>query len=84
MKLESLKPVQGQFTFEEADRLINFAAAHGMGVRGHTLVWHNQTPQWVFENQDGSLVDRETLLTWMQNSRLAVLVKQAESRSSAV
>lgn len=66
MKFERLQPVEGRFTIENADRLIDFAAAHGMGVRGHTLVWHNQTPPWVFENPDGSPVDRETLLSRMR------------------
>ncbi|MFC5529459.1 endo-1,4-beta-xylanase [Cohnella yongneupensis] len=66
MKFERLQPVEGTYTFTAADRLVDFAAANGMGVRGHTLVWHNQTPQWMFENREGSAVDRETLLARMQ------------------
>ncbi len=66
MKFESLHPDENQYTFDKADRLISFANENGMEVRGHTLVWHNQTPQWMFENQDGSLVDRETLLARMK------------------
>ncbi len=66
MKFENLQPVEGKYTFAVADRLVDFATANGMGVRGHTLVWHNQTPQWMFENRDGSAADRETLLERMQ------------------
>lgn len=66
MKFENLQPTEGSYTFANADRLIDFAAANGMGVRGHTLVWHNQTPAWVFENEDGGAVDRETLLARMK------------------
>jgi endo-1,4-beta-xylanase len=66
MKFERLHPEEDRYTFADADRLIDFAVAHGMGIRGHTLVWHNQTPRWVFENSDGSTVGRETLLARMQ------------------
>jgi endo-1,4-beta-xylanase len=66
MKFESLQPVEGQFTFEAADQLIDFATVNGMGVRGHTLVWHNQTPKWVFENADGAQVSSVTLLSRMK------------------
>ncbi|THF75163.1 endo-1,4-beta-xylanase [Cohnella fermenti] len=66
MKFERLQPSEGAFTFERADAMIDFAAANGMGVRGHTLVWHNQTPDWVFVNADGSAASRETLLSRMK------------------
>jgi endo-1,4-beta-xylanase len=33
-----------------------------MVMIGHTLVWHNQTPAWVFEDGKGNPADRETLL----------------------
>lgn len=66
MKFERLQPACGQYTFEAADRLIDFAAVNGMAVRGHTLVWHNQTPDWMFAHADGTPVDRDTLLSRMQ------------------
>jgi endo-1,4-beta-xylanase len=67
MKFERLHPAEDQYTFDQADRLIKFAKENGMGVRGHTLVWHNQTPGWMFENQNGDAVDRVTLLTRMRS-----------------
>nr|AGA16736.1 xylanse [Bacillus sp. SN5] len=73
MKFVSMHPSENEYTFDDADRVMSFAKENGMGVRGHTLVWHNQTPNWVFENQDGSTVDRETLLARMKSHIDAVM-----------
>ena len=62
MKFGSLHPEEKRYTFERADRIMDFATANGMGVRGHTLVWHHQTSDWVFEAKGGGAVDRDTLL----------------------
>jgi len=37
----------GSFDFAQGDALVEFARAHGMKVRGHALVWHDQIPDWV-------------------------------------
>jgi endo-1,4-beta-xylanase len=47
MKMEALRPQPARWDFGPADRLVGFAAAHGKAVRGHTLVWHSQLPNWV-------------------------------------
>jgi endo-1,4-beta-xylanase len=47
MKWESVEPVRGTYTWTDADELVAFAGRHGMRVRGHTLVWHNQLPGWL-------------------------------------
>lgn len=62
MKFSSVHPKEELYTFEDADIIAAFAREHGMALRGHTLVWHNQTPEWLFENQAGGLVDRAVLL----------------------
>lgn len=38
-----------------------------MEVIGHTLVWHSQTPDWVFKGKDGGPATREELLERMRN-----------------
>ena len=58
------KPV---FDFTAADRLRDFAKANGQDMRWHTLVWHNQSPKWIFENDDGSKVSREVLEERLKN-----------------
>ncbi|WP_159886045.1 endo-1,4-beta-xylanase [Paenibacillus puerhi] len=67
MKPIELQPEEGVYTFEMADRIANFAKEHGMRLRGHTLVWHNQTPDWMFEGKDGRPADRELLLSRMKS-----------------
>jgi endo-1,4-beta-xylanase len=67
MKFENIQPHEGQFTFQKADKLAAFAQENGMKMRGHTLVWHNQTPDWVFQDVKGKQVDRETLLQRMKD-----------------
>lgn len=73
MKFERLQPEEGRFTFQHADDLMAFAAANGLEVRGHTLVWHNQTPRWVFEDVHGGQTDRMTLLARMKSHIDAVV-----------
>src|SRR5690606_7046285 len=61
MKPDALQPVEGQFNFAQADAMIAFAKEHDMAVRFHTLVWHNQTPDWFFRDANGNpmVVDGE-------------------------
>jgi endo-1,4-beta-xylanase len=47
MKWQTTEPRPGEFSLAAGDRLVAFAADHGMRVRGHTLVWHFQLARWV-------------------------------------
>ena len=47
MKWGVVEPTQGQFSWTDADNLMAFAEQHGQLVRGHTLLWHNQLPNWL-------------------------------------
>ncbi len=62
MKFESLHPLEGIYNFGKADELAAFARKHGLAMRGHTLVWHNQTSDWLFADEAGGPVSKELLL----------------------
>jgi len=47
MKWQVVEPQQGTFNWTGADNLVNFAEENNQRVRGHTLVWHNQLPNWL-------------------------------------
>ncbi len=54
MKAESINPLPGIYNFGPADAFVDFAENNSMFIVGHTLVWHNQTPDWFFYNENGS------------------------------
>ena len=73
LKWESVHPEPGRYDFSQADRYIEFGQKHGMTIIGHNLIWHNQTPKWVFEDGRGNPVDRNTLLARMHDHILTVV-----------
>ncbi|KLJ00413.1 endo-1,4-beta-xylanase [Luteimonas sp. FCS-9] len=54
MKAEVLHPAPDTWDFAAADAFVDFGQRHGQFVVGHTLVWHNQTPDWFFRDAAGA------------------------------
>jgi endo-1,4-beta-xylanase len=50
LKWQMIHPREGAngYDFGAADAFVNFGLSNKMYVVGHTLVWHSQTPNWVF------------------------------------
>ena len=50
LKWESIQPREGAdgYNFGPADAYVDFGVKNHMLIVGHTLVWHGQTPNWVF------------------------------------
>ena len=66
MKPKPIEPEEGKFTFERADALVDFAGAHGLKVNGHTLVWHEDCPDWFFLGH-GKTAGRKVVLQRLRN-----------------
>lgn len=64
MKPDALQREEGVFTFTEADKMVDYAKANNMVMRGHTLVWHAQVPDWFFQDKEDptKLASKELLL----------------------
>jgi endo-1,4-beta-xylanase len=69
MKWEKIHPQPGPdgYDFEAADRYVAFGEKNGMYIVGHTLVWHGQTPRWVFQGEGTNAITREVLLQRMRD-----------------
>jgi endo-1,4-beta-xylanase len=62
MKMGPIHPEEKRYNWEPADKIADFAVQHGLKLRGHTLCWHNQTPNWFFKDSTGATVSKEVLL----------------------
>ena len=47
MKWGTIGRTQGAYDFSGGDAIAGFAAAHGMQLKGHALIWHGSVPGWV-------------------------------------
>lgn len=61
LKPEYLHPAPNRWNFAPGDAYCKFAADHGLKALGHTLVWHNQTPNFFWLNNDGSVKSQEEM-----------------------
>jgi endo-1,4-beta-xylanase len=65
MKWDATEPAQNVFDFTVGDQIVDFALQRGMKVKGHTLVWHNQLPQWLTSMTDPNQI-RAAMLNHIQ------------------
>ena len=73
LKWQHVHPQPGEYVFEAPDRYVHFGESNGMFIVGHTLVWHSQTPEWVFQDVRGRPLKRDALLARMREHIFTVM-----------
>lgn len=96
MKPESLLSKENQTRGTDTDVLINedilqkvlkLASDNGLKLRGHTLVWHSQTPEWFFHKEydvNKSLVSKAVMRERMESYIKKVLTYCQENYPGVV
>lgn len=73
MKWQSVHPQPNRFNWGPADSFMEFCEKNNMAPIGHTLVWHGQTPGWVYQDEAGNPLTRDALLARMEEHITAVV-----------
>ncbi len=67
LKWSLLHPQLDKYTWDAADKYVEFGEKNHMFIVGHNLVWHSQVPGWVFRDDKGNLLTRDALLERMHD-----------------
>jgi endo-1,4-beta-xylanase len=67
MKMGPIHPEENRYYWDDADKIVDFAQENGMLLRGHTLVWHQQYPEWIFTDHAGDTVTKDVLLKRLED-----------------
>ncbi len=72
LTVENLDETQDHLVlnFDNAASELAFAEENGLKMRGHTLVWYSQTPDWIFYKDydvNGELADRDLMLSRLEH-----------------
>jgi endo-1,4-beta-xylanase len=75
MKSGPIHPKEDWYNWRDADSIAAFAKRNNFKMRGHTLVWHNQTPDWLFKDENGNKVSKEVLLARLKSHIISVVTR---------
>jgi endo-1,4-beta-xylanase len=75
MKMAPIHPEENRYFWDNADKIVNFAQANGLIIRGHVLCWHQQVPAWMFRDKQGKQVTKEILLARLKDHITQVVTR---------
>jgi endo-1,4-beta-xylanase len=73
MKMALIHPSENIFNWNNSDSIVDFAVRNKIKVRGHTLLWHNQAPAWMFRDNNGQRVSKALLLKRLKHHITTVM-----------
>jgi endo-1,4-beta-xylanase len=73
LKWQLVHPRPDRYNWEPADSYVAFCEKNKMFTIGHCLVWHAQTPRWVFQDEAGNALTRDALLARMKDHIMTVV-----------
>ena len=73
LKWDAVHPQPNRYNFGPADRYVEFGLTNHMFIIGHVLIWHSQTPAWVFQDDQGKPLTRDALLARMREHIFTVV-----------
>lgn len=77
MKAALINPQPGIYNWKPADDYVAFGEKNNLFIIGHTLVWHNQCPDWFFTNAAGKPNTKEEQIERLRSHIQAVAGRYA-------
>jgi endo-1,4-beta-xylanase len=79
MKAQNIHPAEDTYDWTQADRIADLARSRGLKLTGHTLLWHRQTPDWMFADiSAGDATSLELLKSRLKAQIEAVVSRYAD------
>ncbi|MBE6263695.1 MAG: glycosyl hydrolase family 10 [Prevotella sp.] len=75
MKVALIQPKEGEFHWENADKIANFCRQNGIKLRGHNLCWHSQFADWMFTDKKGNPVKKEVFYARLKKHIQAIVTR---------
>ncbi len=73
-KQDAIQPSEGNFRWDAMDKMVAFCEENGATLRGHTLLWHSQCPDWFFTD-NGQDASAELVIERLRNHVTTVVTR---------
>ncbi len=58
LQMNFIAPQEGTFNFDRADRIVDFGLQNNLPMRGHSLLWHEATPDYFLQGSRDDIRQR--------------------------